>query len=189
MGGGGGSEGRGSGGGRKPHPLSPHLTLVLPRALLPHQVLIRRELEEAAKALGERIRTGAASAEDRFELGVILLRKKLYTTALKNLEAARAAWDGAPADLAQVHNAIGFANFQTGKLEAAVEAYGAAVAAQPGYVTAWNNLGDAHEARRDWGAALAAYEEALAYDPANAVARARADSVRAKVGTSGTTRP
>ncbi len=111
---------------------------------------------------------------------MILLRKKLYTTSLKNLESARAAWDGAPADLAQVHNAIGFANFQVGKLDAAVEAYSAAVGAQPGYVTAWNNLGDAHEARRDWGAALAAYEEALAYDPANRVARARADSVRAK---------
>ena len=114
---------------------------------------------------------------------MILLRKKLYTTALKNLDAARAAWDGAPADLAQVHNAIGFANFQVGKLDAAVEAYTAAVAAQPGYVTAWNNLGDAHEARRDWGAALAAYEEALAYDPDNRVARARADAVRGKVGT------
>jgi len=100
------------------------------------------------------------------------------------LEAARAAWDGAPADLAQVHNAIGFANFQVGKLEAAVEAYSAAVAAQPGYVTAWNNLGDAHEARKAWRAALAAYEEALAYDPGNRVARARADAVRARAGAS-----
>jgi tetratricopeptide (TPR) repeat protein len=100
------------------------------------------------------------------------------------LEAARAGWDGAPADLAQVHNAIGFANFQVGKLDAAVDAYRAAVGAQPGYVTAWNNLGDAHEARRDWGSALAAYEEALAYDPDNRVARARAEAVRGKVGTS-----
>ena len=48
---------------------------------------IRRELEEAAKVLGERVRTGDASAADSFELGVILLRKKLYTSALKSLDA------------------------------------------------------------------------------------------------------
>lgn len=96
------------------------------------QVLIRRELEEAAKVLGERIRTKTASPEDSFELGVILLRKKLYTSALKNLERARSGWDGAPADLAQVHNAIGYANFQLNKLDAAVASYEAAVALQPG---------------------------------------------------------
>lgn len=100
---------------------------------LPHtQVLIRRELEEAAKVLGERIRTKTASPEDSFELGVILLRKKLYTSALKNLERARSGWDGAPADLAQVHNAIGYANFQLNKLDAAVASYEAAVELQPG---------------------------------------------------------
>ena len=47
--------------------------------LVVRQVLIRRELEEAAKVLGERIRAGEASSEDYFELGVILLRKKLFT--------------------------------------------------------------------------------------------------------------
>ena len=98
------------------------------------KVLIRRELEEAAKVLGERIRTKTASPEDSFELGVILLRKKLYTSALKSLERARSGWDGAPADLAQVHNAIGYANFQLNKLDAAVASYEAAVALQPGCV-------------------------------------------------------
>ena len=42
-------------------------------------MLIRRELEEAAKVLGDRVRQGSGTAEDFFELGVILLRKKLYT--------------------------------------------------------------------------------------------------------------
>lgn len=148
------------------------------------QVLIRRELEEAAKVLGERIRTKTATPEDSFELGVILLRKKLYTSALKNLERARSSWDGAPADLAQVHNAIGYAQFQLNKLDAAVESYEAAVALQPGYVTAWNNLGDAREKRGEWGLAAKAYESTLALDPSNAVARARAEAVRAKASAS-----
>ena len=43
------------------------------------------------------------SAQDCFELGVILLRKKLYTQATKNLEKASRMWDGEPEELAQVH--------------------------------------------------------------------------------------
>lgn len=70
--------------------------------LVVRQVLIRRELEEAAKVLGERVRNGEAVAEDYFELGVILLRKKLYTQATRNLEKAKKAWDGEPEELAQV---------------------------------------------------------------------------------------
>eukprot|EP00879_Flechtneria_rotunda_P017710 GHRR01018564.1.p1 GENE.GHRR01018564.1~~GHRR01018564.1.p1 ORF type:complete len:240 (+),score=48.77 GHRR01018564.1:88-807(+) len=70
--------------------------------LVVRQVLIRRELDEAAKALGERIRTGEATCEDYYELGVILTRKKLYTQATKNLEKAKKLWDGEESDLAQV---------------------------------------------------------------------------------------
>lgn len=44
-----------------------------------------------------------ALAQDCFELGVILLRKKLYTQATKNLEKASRMWDGEPEELAQVH--------------------------------------------------------------------------------------
>ena len=43
-----------------------------------------------------------ALAQDCFELGVILLRKKLYTQAVKNLDKARKTWDGLPDELAQV---------------------------------------------------------------------------------------
>lgn len=66
---------------------------------------MRRELEEAAKVLGERIRTSEATSEDCFELGAILLRKKLYTQATKNLERAIKLWDGAPEELAQARPA------------------------------------------------------------------------------------
>jgi hypothetical protein len=165
--------------------------------LVVRQVLVRRELDEAAKALGERIRTGAASCEvcallcyvgvcvvlcgwgvvcevscvcwlseqsvawatclcrlflsappsrpainlvlsspnnssqlpplvnntnnqDYYELGVILTRKKLFTQATKNLEKAKKVWDGDAAELAQVHNALGFCYFQMAKVWVAV---------------------------------------------------------------------
>jgi tetratricopeptide (TPR) repeat protein len=153
--------------------------------LVVRQVLIRRELDEAAKALGERIRTGEASCEDYYELGVILTRKKLYTQATKNLEKARRAWDGDEGELAQVHNALGFCYQQTGRAQAAADEYERAVALQPGYVTAWNNLGDAYEADRRWRDALRAYESALQYAPDNRVARQRFEFVRQRVANQG----
>ena len=42
------------------------------------------------------------TVQDYFELGVILLRKKLFTQATKNLEKAKKTWNGEPDELAQV---------------------------------------------------------------------------------------
>ena len=47
-------------------------------------------------------RSRRPTLQDYFELGVILLRKKLYTQATKNLEKALKAWQGEPEELAQV---------------------------------------------------------------------------------------
>ncbi|KIZ00543.1 Uncharacterized protein ycf37 [Monoraphidium neglectum] len=178
--------------------------------LVVRQVLIRRELDEAAKALGERIRTGQASCEvrprsltarpgtglsssrrprlalalsggDYYELGVILTRKKLYTQATKNLEKAKRVWDGDEAELAQVHNALGFCYFQMAKNEQAIGEYEKAVQLQAGYVTAWNNLGDAYESTKQWRKALEAYQTVLQYAPNNKVASTRGEYCKGRV--------
>ncbi|PNW75369.1 hypothetical protein CHLRE_12g524300v5 [Chlamydomonas reinhardtii] len=149
--------------------------------LVVRQVLIRRELDEGAKGLGERIRTGEATCEDYYELGVVLTRKKLFTQATKNLEKAKKVWDGEESELAQVHNALGFCYFNMEKTDMAIEEYRLAVALQPGYVTAWNNLGDALEKERRWPEALQAYQEALTYAPNNRIARQRCDYCKEKV--------
>ena len=44
------------------------------------------------------------TVQDYFELGVILLRKKLFTQATKNLEKAKKTWNGEPDELAQVRS-------------------------------------------------------------------------------------
>ncbi|GLC37868.1 hypothetical protein PLESTB_001484700 [Pleodorina starrii] len=149
--------------------------------LVVRQVLIRRELDEGAKGLGERIRTGEATCEDYYELGVILTRKKLYTQATKNLEKAKKVWDGEESELAQVHNALGFCYFNMEKTDMAIDEYRKAVALQPGYVTAWNNMGDAMEKKGKWRDALQAYQEALTYAPDNRIARQRCDYCKEKV--------
>ncbi|GFR43926.1 hypothetical protein Agub_g5063 [Astrephomene gubernaculifera] len=149
--------------------------------LVVRQVLIRRELDEGAKGLGERIRTGEATCEDYYELGVILTRKKLFTQATKNLEKAKKVWDGEESELAQVHNALGFCYFNMEKTDMAIQEYRRAVELQPGYVTAWNNLGDALEKDRKWKDALQAYQEALTYAPDNRIARQRCEYCKEKV--------
>lgn len=156
--------------------------------LVVRQVLIRRELDEAAKGLGERIRTDEATCEDYFELGVILTRKKLFTQATKNLERAKKVWDGEESELAQVHNALGFCYFNMEKSDMAVQEYRKAVELQPGYVTAWNNLGDAYEKMKKWREALNAYQEALSYAPDNKVALQRSDFCKTRLERLGSTR-
>ncbi|RMZ56156.1 hypothetical protein APUTEX25_004580, partial [Auxenochlorella protothecoides] len=155
--------------------------LVVGAYLVVRQVLARRELEEAAKVFGDRVRSGEGSGEDYLELGVILLRKKLYTQSIKNLEKAKKAWKGPQEELAKVYNAQGFAHFNLEQWSKAAAAYKQAVELQPQYVTAWNNLGDAYEKAKEWRQALDAYNQALVAEPGNSVAQGRAQYCRGKV--------
>ena len=142
-------------------------------------------MEEAAKELGERVRSGSASHEELFEYGVVLLRKKVFSSATKSLEAALAAWPAAdgPAGgegLAAVHNALGYALAGQERPADALAQYRTAVALQPGYVTAWNNLGDALEKQKAFAEALEAYSTALSYAPDNPVASERATFLKTR---------
>ena len=112
------------------------------------QVLIREGLDDSAKKMGERIRAGDATAEEYFEMGSIMLRKKVFTQAVRNLKLAAQMWEGDKEDLAQIHNALGFGYLSTDKVDEAISEFNKAVELTPGYVTAWNNLGDALEQKR-----------------------------------------
>lgn len=143
--------------------------------LVVRQVLVRRELESTAKDIGEKVRSGRAESEEYFELGVVMLRKKSFTQAIKNLEMALNTWDGEPEEKAQAYNALGYAYFQQEKYQQAVAEYKQAVELQPGYITAWNNLGNAYEKIKQPEQALEAYQETLSYAPDNEIAKQRAD--------------
>lgn len=149
--------------------------------LVVRQILVRRELENAAKELQERVRSGAASCEEYFELGAVMLRKKFFMMANKYLEQAVKKWDGEPQELAQVYNALGYSYYSNKQVGKAVKQYEKAVQIQPAYVTAWNNLGNALEEEQKWEGALKAYEEALVYDPTNRIAAAKRDTLKARV--------
>lgn len=145
------------------------------------QVLVRRELDLSAKELQEQVRSGDASATEYFELGAVMLRRKFYPAATKYLQQAIDKWDGDDQDLAQVYNALGVSHVLDGKLDKGIAQFESAVKLQPGYVTAWNNLGDAYEKKKDLRAALKAFEEVLLFDPNNKLARPRRDALKERV--------
>ncbi|XP_011001757.1 PREDICTED: transmembrane and TPR repeat-containing protein F38B6.6-like [Populus euphratica] len=80
-----------------------------------------------------------------------------------------------------VYNALGVSYVLDGKLDKGIKQFEAAVKLQPGYVTAWNNLGDASEKKKDLKSALKAFKEVLLFDPNNKVARPRRDALKDKV--------
>ncbi|CAO2835238.1 unnamed protein product [Amaranthus hypochondriacus] len=145
------------------------------------QVLVRRELDLSAKELQEQVRSGDANATELFELGAVMLRRKFYPAATKFLLQAIEKWDGDDQDLAQVYNALGVSYVRDGNLDKGITQFETAVKLQPGYVTAWNNLGDAYDQKKDLKAALKAFEEVLLFDPNNRVARPRVDALRDRV--------
>ncbi|XP_010273567.1 PREDICTED: uncharacterized protein LOC104609062 [Nelumbo nucifera] len=145
------------------------------------QVLVRRELDLSAKELQEQVRSGDASATGLFELGAVMLRRKFYPAATKYLLQAIEKWDGDDQDLAQVYNALGVSYIRDGKLDKGISQFENAVKLQPGYVTAWNNLGDAYEQKKELKSALKAFEEVLLFDPNNKVARPRRDALKERV--------
>lgn len=81
----------------------------------------------------------------------------------------------------KVYNALGVSYVRDGKLEKGIAQFEIAVKLQPGYVTAWNNLGDAYEKKKDLESALKAFEEVLLFDPNNKVARPRRDTLKDRV--------
>jgi tetratricopeptide (TPR) repeat protein len=52
---------------------------------------------------------------------------------------------------------------------------------QPGYITAWNNLGDAYESKKQFEEAYAAYKEVLSYSPENKVAQQRGEYCKTRL--------
>merc|ERR1712078_839777 len=82
------------------------------------------------------------TAEEHYELGAVLLRKKMFTPAIDNLQKALELWESEDdQERAQAHNALGFALFQQKKHQQAAEQYACAIELDPTYLTAWRTWG------------------------------------------------
>jgi tetratricopeptide (TPR) repeat protein len=67
----------------------------------------------------------------------------------------------------------------------AIKAYRESIEVEPGYLRAWNNMGDAHEAKKEWKEALVCYEQVLGLDPKNEIANARKTALATRVSRVG----
>ncbi len=142
------------------------------------EVLRVRAQEKVIRELQPRLTKEKGSPQEHYELGSVYLEKRLYDQAIAQMKKAL---DVAGEDIPPVCNALGFAYFSQEQYDLAIRYYKDAVAADPDYVTAWNNLAHAYEKKNLYSSSLEAYETALKLDPKNAVAKRRSDSLRKRL--------
>ncbi len=142
------------------------------------EVLRVQAQEKVIRKLQPRLSKGKGSPQEHYELGSVYLQKRLYEPAIVQLKKAL---EVAGENIPPVCNALGFAYFSQGQYDLAIRYYKDAVAADPSYVTAWNNLAHAYEKKNLYGPGLEAYETVLKLDPKNAIAKRRAESLRKRL--------
>lgn len=146
------------------------------------QILRTRRTESTLKQLQSKLNKGKGTAKEYYELGSILLDKRLYSQAITQFQKALKAKDlQGNENMALVHNALGFSYAAQDQFDLAIKQYKEAIELKPDYPTAWNNLGFAYEKKQLIAQALEAYEQTLKIDPQNATAKRRAESMRKRL--------
>jgi tetratricopeptide (TPR) repeat protein len=148
------------------------------------QVLKTRRVESALSRLQGKLNKEKGTAEEYYELGSILLDKRLFTQAIAQFQKAIKLETLEGQDLAAVYNALGFAYFAQEQYDLAIKQYKEALKLLPEYVTALNNLGHSYERKQLASQALECYEQSLAIEPSNQTAKRRAESLRKRLVTS-----
>jgi tetratricopeptide (TPR) repeat protein len=146
------------------------------------QILRTRRTESTLSRLQNKLNQEKGSAKEYYELGSILLDKRLYSQAVNQFQKALKAKDLEGAEnIALIYNALGFTYAAQEQYDLAIRQYKEALQQLPEYPTALNNLGFAYEKKQLISQALEAYESALTIDPKNTTARRRADSLRKRL--------
>lgn len=146
---------------------------------LVRQVLKTRRIETTFSRLQRKLSKEKGTSKEHYELGGLLLDKRLYSQAIAQFQKALKAKDleGAPST-AVIYNALGYAYAAQEQFDLAIRQYKESLELVPNYVTALNNLGFAYEKKQLIAQALETYEEALKHDPKNSTAKRRAESLR-----------
>ncbi|PZO23486.1 MAG: hypothetical protein DCF25_00160 [Leptolyngbya foveolarum] len=146
------------------------------------QVLVTRRVETTLSDLQQKLSSTQGTALDYYEIGSILLDKKLYVQASVYLKQALKQLSEEEAENAVlIHNALGYAYFAQEQFDLAMREYKEALELRPDYVTALNNLANAYERKQMIPQALETYEKSLATEPDNETAKRRAASLRKRV--------
>ncbi|KPQ33759.1 MAG: Tetratricopeptide repeat/TPR repeat [Phormidesmis priestleyi Ana] len=146
------------------------------------QVWVTRRVEVTLSDLQAKLTNQKGSAVEYYELGSILLDKKLYVQASVYLKKAlKELSDEEEENAVLVHNALGYAYFAQDQFDLAIRQYNEALKISPGYVTALNNLAHSYERKQLMPQALETYEKSLVAEPKNETAKRRAESLRKRL--------
>ncbi|NJL46246.1 MAG: tetratricopeptide repeat protein [Leptolyngbyaceae cyanobacterium SM2_5_2] len=146
------------------------------------QVLKTRRIEGTLSRLQAKLTKEKGTAQEYYELGSLLLDKKLYTqSALYLQQALKQIADDETENAALVYNALGYTYFAQEQYDLAIRNYKEALKLMPDYVTALNNLGHSYERKQLMNQALETYESALTLEPKNGTAKRRAESLRKRL--------
>jgi tetratricopeptide (TPR) repeat protein len=148
--------------------------------LVLRQVLRTRRTELTLTQLQRKVGEGKGSPEDHYELGSILLDKKLFSQAILQFQKALKSkqLDSGSELAALLHNALGYAYAAQEQYDLAIRQYREALKVVPGYVIALKNLAFAYERKQLTAEAMETYETVLSLDAKNAVAQKRLDILK-----------
>jgi len=146
------------------------------------QVLKTRRVEITLSRLQKKLNEGKGTAQEYYELGGILLDKKLYSQSITQFQKALKAKDlEGDENIAAIYNALGYAYGAQEQYDLAIRQYKEALQKKADYVIALNNLGFAYEKKQLISSALEAYDQALTLDTNNPTAKRRAESLRKRL--------
>jgi tetratricopeptide (TPR) repeat protein len=149
------------------------------------QVLKTRRTESTLSRLQNKLGQGKGEAKEHYELGGILLDKKLYSQAIAQFQKGLKAKDlDGDENKALLLNALGYSYAAQEQYDLAMKHYKEAIELIPDYTTALNNLGFAYEKKQLSSQALESYEAALEIDPKSKTAKRRVEALRKRVTVS-----
>ncbi|MGF1459449.1 MAG: tetratricopeptide repeat protein [Leptolyngbyaceae cyanobacterium] len=154
--------------------------------LVIRQVFKTRRVEGTLNRLQAKLSKEPGTAQEHYELGSLMLDKKLYSQAIVQLKQALKLLDPEESEVAAlVYNALGFAYFAQEQYDMAIRQYKSALEIAPEYVTALNNIGHSYERKQLIAQSLEAYEKVLTLEPENKTAKRRAESLRKRLAPAG----
>jgi tetratricopeptide (TPR) repeat protein len=140
-------------------------------AFLCIQIIRKKEIETELSQLQKKNRSGIATPEEQYSLGVILLSKKLFDQAILQFSSALKNWDKLDTEgLATLYNTIGFTYFESGQYDVSIYYYKEAINLNPNYVIALNNLAYSYEKKKMLQEAVQTYSKVLTFDEENKTA-------------------